>query len=550
LELATALEVAQQAAKAKADFLANMSHEIRTPMNGVIGMLDLLHGQILGAEAKDMLDTARGSADSLLSLINNVLDFSKIDAGKLHLENIDVELLPLVEEVTTLFSRQAFNKGIEIICAVHNDVPAILGGDPTRLRQILTNLVGNAVKFTDQGEVFIGIQMRPERQVETTTDDDAAGKAIVQIVVKDTGIGMRSEVIPNLFSAFEQADTSTTRRYGGTGLGLAITKRLVDAMAGTIKVTSTPGEGTTFSVFLPMVKRPAPTVSRSEVLRGLNVLIVDDNATNRCIVQHYLSNGGLRHESAASAEEALQAIRANVGSPLPFDVILLDYQMPGTDGMGFLRALHADPAIASLPCIVLSSLGERVEEANSLQVAAWLTKPVRKMQLLQVIAGVVGRIPRAQATSIKETAPSRYTRSRVLLVEDNQVNRLVASRLLKTLGIEPHIAENGAKAVSMIQQQSFDLVLMDCQMPEMDGYEATQAVRLWEQSAAVTAERRLPVIALTANALVGDRERCAVAGMDGYLSKPITRDALSTLLRQWLTPDSQILDVAQSAAGG
>jgi signal transduction histidine kinase/CheY-like chemotaxis protein len=546
-ELATALGVAQQAAKAKADFLANMSHEIRTPMNGVIGMLDLLHGQVLGAEAKDMLDTARSSADSLLALINNILDFSKIDAGKLHLESIDVELLPLAEEVTTLFSRQAFTKGIEIVCAVHNDVPAILGGDPTRLRQILTNLVGNAVKFTDRGEVLIGIRMRPERRVEAAAAGDAC-QAMVQIVVKDTGIGMRSEVIPNLFSAFAQADTSTTRRYGGTGLGLAITKRLVDAMGGTIKVTSAPGEGTSFSVFLPMLVRPAPADPRPDVLRGLNVLVVDDNATNRCIVQHYLANEGLRLECAASAEEALQAIRTGAERLQPFDLVLLDYQMPGTDGMGLLRALHANPATASIPCIVLSSLGERVPDADSRQVSAWLTKPVRKAQLLQVIAGVMDRQPRVPPASVKEILPSRYSRSRVLLVEDNPVNRLVASRLLKTLGIEPQIAENGAKAVSMIQQQAFDLVLMDCQMPEMDGYEATQAVRVWEQSFAAADKRRLPVVALTANALVGDRERCAAAGMDGYLSKPITRDALSTLVQHWLTPDPQAQDVGQSVA--
>jgi CheY-like chemotaxis protein len=319
-------------------------------------------------------------------------------------------------------------------------------------------------------------------------------------------------------------------------------------MAGTIKVTSVPGEGTTFSVYLPMVLRPAPAVPRSELLRDLNILIVDDNATNRCIVQHYLSNEGLRHESVASAEEALQTVRAGVGRLHAFDVILLDYQMPGTDGIGFLRALQADPAVASIPCIVLSSLGERVQEANLPQIAAWLTKPIRKAQLLQVIAGVMDRKPRAQPALAKAVPPNRYTRSRVLLVEDNPVNQLVASRLLKTLGIEPQIAENGKKAVHMIQQHTFDLVLMDCQMPEMDGYEATQAVRVWEKSVPATgSKRRLPVVALTANALVGDRERCAAAGMDGYLSKPITRDALSTLVRQWLTPDSPAL--GQSAAG-
>jgi two-component system, sensor histidine kinase and response regulator len=539
LELATALDVAQQAAKAKAEFLANMSHEIRTPMNGVIGMLDLLHGQVIGPEAADMLATARSSADSLLALINNVLDFSKIDAGKLHLEQIEVELLPLVEEVATLFSRQAFDKGIEMTCAVHNDVPPILVGDPTRLRQILTNLVGNAVKFTHRGEVFAGVRMRPERQAGSGDSADGTSKVIVQIIVKDTGIGMSSEVIPTLFSAFAQADASTTRRYGGTGLGLAITKELVDAMGGTIKVTSSLQEGSTFSIFLPMMVRPAAARAICGVPLGLNTLIVDDNATNRCTVRHYLENEGLRCQSAASAQEALQAIRGGGGPP--FDVILIDSKMPGMDTMDFVRAIRADPTTACLPCIVLSSLGARVEEADTLRVAAWLTKPVRKGQLLEVIAGVAGGRPRARPSFVQKVAPTLYTHARVLIVEDNPVNQLVASRLLKNFGIEAQVAENGQTAVDRVQSQTFDLVLMDCQMPVMDGYEATRLIRDWEQTSLDAAKRRLPIVALTANALAGDRERCTAAGMSDYLSKPITREALGALLRLWLTPEPETL---------
>ena len=546
-ELASALEVAQHAAKAKTDFLANMSHEIRTPMNGVIGMLELLHGQPPESEAKDMLDTARSSADSLLVLINNILDFSKIDAGKLHLENIDIELLPLAEEVTTLFSREAFDKGIEITCAVHNDVPATLGGDPTRLRQILSNLVGNAVKFTRQGEVFLGIRVGSKRKGGHGLAE-GAGTVMVQIVVKDTGIGMTGGVTSNLFSAFVQADASTTREYGGTGLGLAITKKLVDAMGGSIKVRSVAGKGTTFSVLLPMVMRPPPARSNSDVLRNLNVLIIDDSATNRRIVQHYLSNDDLHCESAGSAEEGLQAIRAGLTRHRPFDVILLDYQMPGTDGIGFLRALRADPTAAATPCIVLSSLGERVEQATSLHIAAWLTKPVRKAQLRQVIAGAVGRTLRVPPRKVVETLPAiRYPSSRVLLVEDNAVNQMVASRLLKTFGIEPQVVENGEEAVQLVRRQAFDLVLMDCQMPVMDGYEATQAIRAWEKNFPGPTKPRLPIVALTANALDGDRERCVAAGMDSYISKPMTRNALSELLQQLLTPDAPEGQLAENS---
>jgi two-component system, sensor histidine kinase and response regulator len=537
-ELGAALREAQQAVRAKAEFLANMSHEIRTPMNGVIGMLDLLHAQSLPSDAHSMLETARNSGDALLTLINEILDFSKIDAGKLTLENIDVELRPLAEEVATLFSRQASAKGVELSCLVHNDVPQFVGGDPTRLRQIMANLIGNAVKFTERGEVVLGIRVRSDSGAINATAS-AGQRVTMQIRVEDTGIGMTGEAQKNLFSAFMQADSSTTRKHGGTGLGLAITKQLVDAMGGSIKVMSEPGLGTTFSVYVPLEVRSNGAVARPRNLRGLNALIVDDNETNRCILEHYLKDEGGRYESASSARIGLDAVRAAAAAGAPFDVVLLDYQMPEHDGMRFMRELRADLAIANTKCIVLSSLGDRVPEATDLGVSAWLKKPVRKAQLRTVLARVTGQDEDAQVEIRSEALAVLYTSARVLLVEDNRVNQEVAARMLKTFGIEARIVDNGEKAVETIQAEAFDLVLMDCQMPVMDGYEATRAVRAWEaeQEDGVRGPR-VAIIAMTANALAGDKDKCLAAGMDEYLAKPIKRSVLATALARWLKPPS------------
>jgi two-component system, sensor histidine kinase and response regulator len=532
-DLSVALHDAQAAARAKADFLANMSHEIRTPMNGVIGMLDLLHSEHLNAEARSMLETARNSADALLKLINDVLDFSKIDAGKLTLEKIDVELRPLAEEVAMLFTGQAQAKGIEITCAVHNDVPAVVMGDPTRLRQVMVNLLGNAVKFTERGEVLIGIQVR---------DGDGRGerapgsKATVQIVVQDTGIGMSTAVHEGLFQAFTQADSSTTRKYGGTGLGLAITKKLVHAMGGTIKVKSAPGQGSTFSVFVPLEVRVRAAPRRGVDLQGLRALIVDDNPTNRCILEHYLTHAQATPVSTSSAREGLDAARAAADEGAPFDVILLDYQMPEMDGVQFLRELRADPVIRQTRCIVLSSPGDRIAEAEVLGVSAWVTKPVRRNQLQSMLAVLAGRASDtagANSTAKSSVASATYAGARVLLVEDNVVNQEVARRTLRTLGIEVVLAGHGAQAVALLKENPFDLVLMDMQMPVMDGYEATRTIRAWEQR---DGRVRLPIVAMTANAMQGDREKCLDAGMDDYATKPIKREVLAATLARWLKP--------------
>ena len=534
-ELQTALQVARQAAQAKSDFLANMSHEIRTPMNGVIGMLDLLHDKALTTDAQGMVDIARNSADSLLALINDILDFSKIDAGKLTLEIIDFEIRPLAEEVASLFTQQAHLKGVEVICAVHNDVPQVVGGDPTRLRQIMANLIGNAVKFTESGEVVLGVRMRKA---------PAADTLLVQILVQDTGIGIPEEARDNLFVAFTQADSSTTRKYGGTGLGLAITKALIDAMGGTIKVTSQPGQGTTFSVFVPLGLRSGASPATVRRLADLRVLIVDDNATNRCVLEHYLLSENAFNESTASAQAGLAAARAAALAGAPFDVILLDHQMPDVDGTGFMRSLRADTTIARTPCIVLSSLGHRVAEAKDFDIAAWLTKPVRKAQLCSLVAQVAGRNDRALLESPAPVARSGYGNARVLVVEDNRVNQEVAARLLRTFDIAPIIVDNGLKAVNAVQAERFDLVLMDCQMPIMDGLEAARAIRTWESGTT----GHMPIVAMTANALSGDREKCIDAGMDDYMSKPIKRDVLALTLARWLEKPKQSTSSAAESA--
>ena len=542
-ELVDALKTAQDATRAKAEFLANMSHEIRTPMNGVIGMLDLIHLERLEPEARSMLQTARGSADSLLGLINDVLDFSKIDAGKLQLEKIDIELRPLAEEIATLFSQQASARGVELACVIHNDVPAVLGGDPTRLRQVLANLVGNAVKFTHQGEVFLGIQCR-EPIVET-------GTVTVQIVVQDTGIGMTPEVMDKLFDAFTQADSSTTRKYGGTGLGLAITRKLIDAMGGTIKVKSEPGKGSIFSVFLPLEVRARQPLTRTASAKGLRALVVDDNATTRCVITHYLEHGDVTFDIAESAQAGLDSARAAANANRPFDVILLDFQMPEMNGAAFLHALRADASLPPMHCIGFGSLGDRGPAAEELGLAAWLTKPVRRAQLLDALTTIAGRASTRTVTQTTAVAadPS-LGHARVLLVEDNRVNQLVAARMLKTFGIESVVVSDGAQAVAAVQAKTFDLVLMDCQMPELDGYDATRAIRAWETPRiAAGMASRLPIVAMTANAMPGDREKCLACGMDDYLSKPIKRDVLLASLVRWLPPAPSLEPVPDAADG-
>jgi CheY-like chemotaxis protein len=375
-----------------------------------------------------------------------------------------------------------------------------------------------------------------------------SGTVTVQIVIQDTGIGMTPEVTATLFEAFTQADSSTTRKYGGTGLGLAITRKLIDAMGGTIKVKSEPGKGSIFSVFLPLEVRSRQPLSRAPSAKGLRVLVIDDNATNRCVVTHYLEHGEATFDVAESAQAGLDSARAAANAGHPFDVILLDFQMPEMDGVAFLRALRADASIARTHCVAFGSLGDKVPAANELGVNTWLTKPVRRGPLLDVLSTIAGSSAVRAAAAETDVAPS-LSHARVLLVEDNRVNQLVAARMLKAFGIEAVVVSDGAQAVAAVQAKTFDLVLMDCQMPELDGYDATRAIRVWETpriAAGVAA--RLPIVAMTANAMLGDREKCLASGMDDYLSKPIKRDVLLAALVRWL-PLTSGLESASDVAG-
>ena len=522
-ELVAAKEEAESTTRTKSEFLANMSHEIRTPMNGVLGMLELLEQSALPATERGFARTARASAEALLALLNDILDFSKIEAGKLRLETIDFDVRELVEEVGALLAKQAHTRGIELLCVVPSDLPPRLRGDPSRLRQVLVNLVGNAIKFTHEGEVALSLKF------ETPLE----GMAKVTFEVRDSGIGMSTETMLRLFKPFTQADSSTTRKYGGTGLGLAISRQLVAIMGGELAVMSEEGHGSTFwfSLTLPLGDGTQHSMQAGTVLSGLRVLVVDDNATNRLIVEHHLSAWGLNFEAAGDGAAAWELIQREAERNRRFDLILLDHHMPGMDGMTLSRHIAQDPRVCKVPRILLSSSGRlTAEEAAESGLDSSLAKPLRARQLYEAIAVAVGRTATV-AAPVKAAAPAARKAGRLLLVEDNPVNQKVALVTLKRLGYDVQLAGNGREALTAVQDLAFELVLMDCQMPEMDGFEATRAIREREQSEGLP---RVPIVALTANALEGDRTQCLEAGMDDYLTKPFKQDQLKAILERWL----------------
>jgi CheY-like chemotaxis protein/HPt (histidine-containing phosphotransfer) domain-containing protein len=527
-QMTEARDQALQVARLKSEFLATMSHEIRTPMNGVIGMTELLLGTALDDEQKQFAETIQNSADGLLTIINDILDFSKLEAGKIELEERDFELRSLVEDVAMLFAGTAQAKGLELLCQIPPNLDVFCKGDPNRLRQVLMNLLGNAVKFTKRGEVTLGV----------TIEDEADGRHRARFEVRDTGIGMSPEVQARIFDSFVQADASTTRHYGGTGLGLAISSQLVELMGGEIRVESEPGRGSAFCFGICLGRSDVSARTRNEaapMLRGLLVLVVDDNATNREILRHQLASWGMSCRAVEDGPSALGAMREAVARGRAYDLALLDMHMPGMDGLELARTIQSDAALAGVPLVMLSSvlLAGALNERRDAGLRAYLVKPVRQSELFDTLAGVLGGcVVATESTDDAGLESERGLDARVLLVEDNPVNQEVARAMLEKLGCEVDACDNGQEALDALDRGRYDAVLMDCQMPIMDGYEATAEIRRRESAAGAGA--RMPIIALTANAIEGDRERCLAADMDDYLSKPFRKSQLRGLLQRWL----------------
>ncbi|MEJ2656394.1 MAG: response regulator, partial [Desulfobacterales bacterium] len=522
---------AEAASRIKSDFLANMSHEIRTPMNGIIGMLELLKNTGLTSEQQEFATSMSRSADGLLSIINDILDFSKIEAGKLDLEMIDFDLRTTLEDMSDILALKAQEKGLEYICMIHHDVPSLLRGDPGRLRQIIVNLAGNAIKFTENGEVVI----------RALLEHEDADQAFIRFSVSDTGAGIPQTGLERLFDKFSQVDSSTTRKYGGTGLGLTISKQLVEMMGGDIGVESREGKGSRFWFTAVLKKQPLEEKSMvaGEDIRGKHVLIVDDNETNRLVLKEQLTSWECRYQEVSGGLEALKALRCAVADKDPFEIAVIDMQMPEMDGETLGQKIKQDPDLKHTTLVMMTSLGKRgdARRFKDIGFSAYLTKPIKQSQFyncLAMISGLKKEISQDRSSTIvtrHSIAEYEKHKVRLLLAEDNEINQRVALGILKNFGYRTDVVSNGKDAVKAMEKIRYDMVLMDCQMPEMDGYAATREIRSPQTR---VLDPNTPIIAMTAHAMKGDREKCLAAGMDDYISKPVHPEKLLEVIEKWL----------------